>query len=102
MGYFASVHIRGRVATLPVEREADIKQAEVFHQMLAERRAELCDRLDQQAVRLARDERRHDSAGVRRKRLRIKEIGAEIGDIDRMLHTLGVRLLGVEQKQRYV
>ena len=85
-----------------MEREADIKQAEVFHMLLAERRAALCDRLDQQAVKLARHELSHDSAGVRRKRLRIKEIGAEIGDIDRMLHTLKVRLLGEAAQQRSV
>ena len=74
-------------------READIQQAQVFHSLLAERRAELCDHLDQQAVKLTRYEHRRDSNGARRKRLRIKEIGAEIRDIDRMMHGLTVRLL---------
>ena len=72
----------------------------MFHTLLAERRAELCDRLDQQAAKLARYERCRDSAGARRKRLRIKEIGAEIRDIDRMMQGLVGRLLGDEQKQR--
>jgi hypothetical protein len=74
----------------------------MFHTLLAERRAELCERLDQQAVKLARCERSCDSAGVRRKRLRIKEIGAEIRDIDRMMQGLRVQLLGVEHKRSSV
>jgi hypothetical protein len=82
-----------------VERQADTKQAQVFHTLLAERRAELCDRLDQQAVKLARYEHSRDSAGARRKRLRIKEIGAEIRDIDRMMEGLRVQLLVVEHKR---
>jgi hypothetical protein len=82
-----------------VERRADTEQAQVFHTLLAERREELCDRLDQQAVKLARYEHSRDSAGARRKRLRIKEIGAEIRDIDRMMQGLVGRLLG-EQRSR--
>jgi hypothetical protein len=83
---------------LPVQREADVAQAQIFHSMLAARRAVLCEHLDLQAERLARHERNRDSAGVRRKRLRIKEIGAEIRDIDRMVHGLMVRLLGEDPK----
>jgi hypothetical protein len=82
-----------------VERQADAEQAEMFHTLLAGRRAELCDHLDQQAVKLARYEQGRDSAGIRRKRLRIKEIGAEIRDIDRMMQGLRVQLLGVEHKR---
>lgn len=81
-----------------VEHEADVKQAEVFYLLLAEKRAALCDGLDQQAVKLARYERSHDAAGARR-RQRIKEIGAEIRDIDRMIHALGDRLLAAETPQ---
>jgi hypothetical protein len=85
--------IGGRFVTLSAEQEADIQQAEVFHTLLAERRAELCGRLDEQAIKLARYERGADSAGIRRKRLRIKAIGAEIRDIDRMVQGLRVQLL---------
>jgi DNA-binding ferritin-like protein len=73
---------------------------EVFHSLLARRRAALCDHLDRQAERLARHERNRDSAGVRRKRLRIKEIGAEIRDIDRMVQRLTAQLIGEAQKHR--
>jgi hypothetical protein len=97
--YLTSVTNGGRFVTLPVERQADAEQAEMFHTLLAERRAELCDRLDQQAVKLARHEQGRDSAGIRRKRLRIKEIGAEIRDIDRMMQGLRVQLVGVEHKR---
>ena len=82
-----------------MERQADTEQAQVFHTLLAERRAELCDRLDQQAVKLARYEHRRDSDGARRKRLRIKEIGAEIRDIDRMMQGLMGRLLGARRSR---
>ena len=77
---------------MPADCEADVQQAEVFHALLAQRRAKLCDRLDEQAINLARDERNRDSAGSRRKRQRIKEIGAEIRDIDRMMLGLRARL----------
>ena len=87
----------GRVAAVLVGREADIQQAEVFHALLAQRRAALCDLIDEQAIILGRAERSHNTAGVRRKRLRIKEIGAELRDIDRMMHGLRGRLLGAEQ-----
>ena len=89
----------GRIVTWEADREADVQQAEVFRTLLGERRAALCDRLDQQAVTLARYEHRRDSAGARRKRLRIKEIGAEIRDIDRMMQGLMGRLLR-EQRSR--
>ena len=90
----------GRAVAGLVEASADVAQAHVFHALLSQRRAALCDRLDQQAVTLARHERTHDSAGVRRKRLRIKEIGAEIRDIDRMVQGLTAQLLGEAQKRR--
>lgn len=92
----------GRAVALPVEASADIAQAQVFHALFAQRRAALCDRLDQQAVKLGRYEQSRDSAGVRRKRLRIKEIGAEIRDIDRMMQRLTAQLLREAQKQRCV
>ena len=85
----------GQIVTLPIERGPDVAQAEVFCSLLAERRGELCDRLDEQAIKLARYERGHDSAGARRKRLRINEIGAEIREIDRMMNALRVRLLWI-------
>ena len=85
----------GRVALLG--READIQQAEIFHALLAQRRAELCDLLDEHAIKLARAEWSHDTAVVRRKRLRIKEIGAEVRDIDRMMLRLRGRLLGYDK-----
>jgi hypothetical protein len=53
-------------------------------------------------TKLARYERSSDSAGARRKRRRIKEIGGEVGDVDRMMHGLSVRLLGVQQQRRFV
>jgi hypothetical protein len=81
-----------RIVTLPAERGADAEQAEVFHVLLAQRRAELGDRVDVQTIKLARYERKRDSAGSRRKRQRIKEIGAEIRDIDRMMLGLRARL----------
>jgi hypothetical protein len=86
------------VAALLVKREADVAQAEHFHALLAEKRAELCDHLDRQATRLAHHEPSRDSAGARRKRLRIKQIGEEIRDIDRMMQTLA-QLLTVERKR---
>ena len=98
-GYLTSVTNGGRIVTWPVDREADIEQAQVFHSLLAERRAQLCDRLDEQAVKLARYEHSRDSAGARRKRLRIKEIGAEIRDIDRMMQGLMGRLLGARRSR---
>jgi hypothetical protein len=76
-----------------VGRDADVEQAEIFLALLAQRREELCDLLDAQAIKLGRAERSHDTAGVRRKRLCIKEIGAEIRDIDRMMRGLRGRLL---------
>jgi hypothetical protein len=98
-GYVTCVTSGGRIVTWAEDRKANIQQAEVFHSLLAEQRVELCNRLDQQAVKLARYEQGRDSAGARRKRLRIKEIGAEIRDIDRMMQVLMSRLLG-EQRSR--
>ena len=97
--YRSFVSSGGRAVALPVESSADVAQAQVFHALLAARRAGLCDRLDEQAIKLAHCERSRDSAGARRKRLRIKEIGAEIRDIDRMVQGLMVRLLGDEQRR---
>jgi hypothetical protein len=93
---------RGCAIALPAEREADVAQAAVFEAMLAQRRAELCDLLDEQAIKLGRYERSHDTAGVRRKRGRIKEIGAEVRDIDRMIHQLRGRLLRTDQQRSSV
>ena len=90
----------GRIVTLAVDREADIQQAKVFHSLLAEQRVELCDRLDEQAIKLVRYEQIHDSDGARRKRRRIKQIGADICDIDRMMHALRCRLLGARHEQQ--
>ena len=87
-GYLTCVTHGGRFVTWAADREADIQQAQVFHCLLAARRMELCDRLDAHEIKLARYERSRDSEGTRRKRRRIKEIGAEIRDIDRMLHSL--------------
>jgi hypothetical protein len=97
-----SVTNGGRIVTWAADREADTQQAQVFHSLLAERRAELCDRLDEQAIKLARYEQSRDSARARRRRGRIKEIGAEIRDIDRMMQGLRVQLLGVEHKRSRV
>jgi hypothetical protein len=90
----------GQIVTWQANNQADIEQAEVFQSLLAAQRAELCDRLDEQAIKLARHERRRVSAGVRRKHRRIKEIGADIRDIDRMMHALSSRLLESRQQQR--
>jgi hypothetical protein len=98
-GYLTSVTNGGRIVTRHAEREADIAQAEHFHAVLAEKRAELCDHLDKQAIRLAHYEHSRDSARASRKRVRIKEIGVEIRDIDRMMQGLMGRLLG-EQRSR--
>jgi hypothetical protein len=89
----------GRIVTWAADREADIQQAQVFHSLLAERRAELCDRLDEQAIKLTRYEQSDDSAGARRKHRRIKQIGADIRDIDRMMHALRSRL-GAQHEQQ--
>ena len=99
-GYRTSVSSPGQTVRLPIKREADVAQAKCFHSLLAERRAELCDHLDEQAVKLARCERSGDIVTLARNRQRIKDIGAEIRDIDRMLHSLQVRLLAVQRKQR--
>lgn len=85
---------RDRIVALPAEREADVQQAKLFHSLLAERRAELCDRLDEQAIKLSRHERNGNSEGARRKRAQIAEVGAELRDIDRMMQGLRCRLLG--------
>lgn len=74
----------------------------MFHTLLAEKRAELCDHLDKQAIRLAHYERSRDSARASRKRVRIKEIGAEIRDIDRMMQRLTAQLLREAQKRHSV
>lgn len=99
MGYFTCV-TKGANSHVAGEREADIQQAQVFHSLLAARRVELCDRLDAQAIQLAGYERKCNSAGVRRKRIRIKEIGADIRDVDRMMHALRSRLLGSQHGQQ--
>jgi hypothetical protein len=99
VGRFANFHA---LFDWAAEREADTQQAQVFHSLLAERQAELCDRLDEQALKLARYEQSRDSAGARRKRGRIKEIGADIRDIDCMMQGLGVQLLGVEHNRSWV
>jgi hypothetical protein len=62
----------GRPDLRTAERDADVALGEIFRALLAERRAELCDILDQQAVRLARYERVPDGAGVRQKRRKIR------------------------------
>lgn len=88
-GYFTCVTNGGRIVTSRrADREADIQQAEVFHSLLAEHRVELCNRLDEQAIKLARYERIQDSDGARRKRRRLKQIGADIRDIDRTMRAL--------------
>ena len=99
-GYRMSVSSPRQTVRLPIKREADVAQAKCFHSLLAERRAELCDHLDQQAVKLARCERSGDIVTLARNRQRIKDIGAEIRDIDGMLHSLQVRLLEAQRKQR--
>jgi hypothetical protein len=86
---------------LLAEREADIQQAQVFHSLLAEQRVELCDRLDEQAIKLVRYEQNRDWNGARRKRRRIKQIGADIRDIDRILRALRSRLLGARREQQF-
>jgi hypothetical protein len=86
---------------LLAEREADIQQAQVFHSLLAEQRVELCDRLDEQAIKLVRYEQNRDWNGARRKRRRIKQIGADIRDIDRMMRALRSRLLGARREQQF-
>ena len=80
------------------QREADIQQAEHFHTLLILHRAELCDHLDHHAIKLARYDRNRDSVRAQRKRLRIKEIGAQIRDIDRMTHALTSRLLAAQHQ----
>lgn len=92
-GYFTCVTNGGQIVTWQANHQADIAQAEVFQSLLAAQRAQLCDRLDEQAIKLARHLRTRDSAGARRKRRRIKEIGADIRDIDLMMHALSSRLL---------
>ena len=77
---------------MPSGHVADSQQAAVFHALLVERRAAVCDRLDEQAVKLARYERLRDTSSARRKRLRIKEIGAELREIDRMIGVLEFRM----------
>jgi|ERR1700722_1213162 hypothetical protein len=99
-GYLTSVTNGGRIVTWQADREADIRQAKVFHSLLAEHRDELCNRLDEQAIKLLGYQRNQDSDGARRKRRRIKEIGTEVRDIDRMMRALSGRLLGTRQDHR--
>ena len=91
-GYFTAVTVGERIVASPVEFSAQIRQAEVFYSSLAQLRAEVCDQLDEQARKLAHYERVHDAEGVLRQHRRITAIGAEIREIDRMMHALGVRL----------
>lgn len=98
-GYLTWVTNGGRIVTRAADREADIQQAQAFHSLLAEQRVELCDRLDEQEIKLARYEDSHDTAGARRKRRRLKQIGADIRDIDRMMHALRSRL-GAHHEQQ--
>ena len=59
----------GRVTTWSVERNADVAQGEIVHAYLVERRAELCEILDEQAVEDAeRYQRISASTGVLRDR----------------------------------
>ena len=58
----------GRVTTLSVERNADVAQGEIVHAYLVERRAELCEILDEQAVKMERYQRISASTGVLRDR----------------------------------
>ena len=76
-----------------MDRQADIRQAEVVAAELANRRAELCDLLDEHGAKLTQHQRGSDTAAVRRKRQQLNKIGAEISDIDRMLKRLSDRLL---------
>jgi hypothetical protein len=90
----------GAAPEVPEKRKvdtADVQQAGVFYAFLAEQRTQLCDRLDQQAARLAHYERHGDRPGSERKRRLIRALGAEIRDIDRMMHGLRVRLLRRER-----
>ena len=98
--YLTSVTKGGRIVTLPTDRQADIQQAVIFRSLLADRRAQLCNRLDEQAAKLEHYERGRDSVRARRKRRQIKAIGAEIRDIDRMMRALESRLRDVHHKQR--
>jgi hypothetical protein len=74
-----------------MQHDADVQQAAVFHAFLAAQRAELCDLLDQQAANLELAGRH--SYGAKVKQRRIREIGAEIREVDRMMHGLTTRLL---------
>lgn len=58
----------GRVTTWSVERNADVAQGEIVHAYLVERRAELCEILDEQAVKMERYQRISASTGVLRDR----------------------------------
>ena len=53
---------------MAVERNADVAQGEIFHAYLVEWRAELCEILDEQAVKMERYQRISASAGVLRDR----------------------------------
>jgi hypothetical protein len=92
----------GSVVTLGLRREADVQQAEHFDALLVERRGELCDLLEQQAMEMAACERLGDLTSIRQRKRLINEIGAEIRDIDRMRHALMVGLLGGRLVERSV
>lgn len=92
-GYLTPVTIGERIVGLPAQVSADTRRAEVFYSSLAQLRAELCDQLDEETKKLARCERLQDLEAVRRKHRRIKDIGADIGEIDRMIRALNVGLL---------
>ncbi len=71
---------------------ADLQQAHYFHELLAHKRAELDEQLDDIQVELFRLDRMGDVRGVRSKRRIIKALESEARSIDRMRKALSLRL----------
>ena len=83
---------QAEVVAFPIERVAEIKQAEYFLAPLDQQRAGVCERLEAQLNALARPECADDLFEARRTRGVVETLKSELRMIDRMRHALRVRL----------
>jgi hypothetical protein len=88
------VGMRGQaeVVALPIDRVAEIRQAEYFLTLLDHQKTEVGERLEAQLDALARPECADNLFDVRRRRRVVDALKSELRMIDRMRHALRVRL----------
>jgi hypothetical protein len=88
------VTMRGQadVVALPIDRVAEIRQAEHFLALLDHQKAKVCERLEAQLDAMARTQGTGDQCARRRRRRVIEALESERRMIDRMRHALRVRL----------